>query len=69
MYVQPFDTPFTLQAIHPAVIGIGQNAPALQLPSDTHMRTCHTVACAIPFLTYNTEVLKCLKYPPINLEP
>ena len=31
-------------APEPAVIGVGQNAPVLQLQSEVHMRPCHTMA-------------------------
>ena len=34
----------TLQPISPVVIGIGQNAPVLQLPSKVRMAPCDTVA-------------------------
>ena len=37
------NTPVTLQAVWPAVIGIGQNVPVLQPLSEVHMRTCDTV--------------------------
>ena len=33
------NTPFTLQVTQPAVIGIRQNAPVLQLPFDVLMQT------------------------------
>ena len=38
------NTPFTLQAVYPAVVGIGQNIPGLHLSPDVHLRTCNTVA-------------------------
>ena len=37
------NTPFTLQVVHPVVVDLGQNSPVVQLPPDTHMRTCDTV--------------------------
>ena len=36
--------PFTLQAVCPIVMGIGQNAPVFQLSSYIHIQTCNTVA-------------------------
>ena len=37
-------TTFTLQVVYPMVLGVGQNAPVLQLSHDVHMQTCETVA-------------------------
>ena len=37
-------TPFSLQALYPAVVGIERNTPVLQLQSDVRMQTCDTVA-------------------------
>ena len=48
-------TPFTLQAIYPAVSGIGQNAPVLQLLPEVHMQTCETVDhCPILSASYGS---------------
>ena len=45
--------PFTLKAIRPVVIGVGQNVPVLQLPSEVHMRLCDTVMkCPLPCTSY-----------------
>ena len=35
--------PFTLQPVPPALVGVGQNAPVIQVPSDIHMQACDTV--------------------------
>ena len=60
--------PITLHMVHPAVVGIGQNAPVLQLPSDALMQTCDTVVkYPIPCVFYRS--LKCLKFPHLNLVP
>ena len=49
------NTAFTLQTEHPTEAGIGQNVPVLQLPSDTIMCTCDTVAkCPIPCVCYGS---------------
>ena len=41
--MSPFYTPITLQMVHHAVVGIGQNARVFPLPSDARMLTCDTV--------------------------
>ena len=53
------NTPFTVQAVCSAVLGIGQNAPdILQLLSGIHMRTQWG---NIQFLGFATEALQYLK--------
>ena len=38
------NTPFSLQAMKPAVIDVRRDASVLELPFDILMRTCDTVA-------------------------
>ena len=37
------NTPFTLQTVHPTLVGIGQNIYVLQLSPDVGLRICDTV--------------------------
>ena len=60
-----FKTPVTLQAVRPMVIGDGQNAPVLQIPFEV---VCDIVT-KVHYLAYSMEVLKCLKFRPINSKP
>ena len=50
---------------------IGQNVTVLQLPSDVCIRPCDTVVdfygLSVQFLAHATEVLKCLKFPPLTV--
>ena len=43
MKTASLNTPFTLEVVYPAVVGVGWNAPVLQLLFDVRMRTCDTV--------------------------
>ena len=43
-YLQRFGVSIPMQVVFPSVIGIGQNVPVLQLPSDVHTQACDTVA-------------------------
>ena len=51
---------------NPLVISMRQNTPVLQLPSDIRIQTCVLQWPTFPLPVSCTEILKCLKFLPLN---